>query len=105
MKKLFAVLLTACMTIAPMAVAGAEEEHEPVVFGFTVTTNNNPFFAEIEDAVREVIEANGDVLITSDPQSDLQTQISQCEDMIAQGIDCLLPSIYDKASGSVYAKG
>lgn len=100
MKKLFAALLTACVALAPATIASAEAEteHEPVVFGFTVTTNNNPFFAEIEAAVREVVEANGDVLITSDPQSDLQTQISQCEDMIAQGIDCLLLCPIDSAA-------
>lgn len=98
MKKTLIALLTASMVISPALSAGAQEEHEPVVFGFTVTTNNNPFFAEIEAAVRSVVEENGDVLITSDPQSDLQTQISQCEDMIAQGIDCLLLCPIDSAA-------
>lgn len=95
MKKTLAILLAAMMLLGLTCTAMAEE---PLTFGFTVTTNNNPFFAEIEAAVREVIEANGDVLITSDPQSDLQTQISQCEDMIAQGIDCLLLCPIDSAA-------
>ena len=99
MKKLLAMLLAALMLLgACAAMAETTEADEPITFGFTVTTNNNPFFAEIEAAVREVIEANGDVLITSDPQSDLQTQISQCEDMIAQGIDCLLLCPIDSAA-------
>lgn len=99
MKKFLALLLTALLVLGLMLVtATAESNDAPRTFGFTVTTNNNPFFAEIEAAVREVIEANGDVLITSDPQSDLQTQISQCEDMIAQGIDCLLLCPIDSAA-------
>lgn len=98
MRKTLIALLTASMFVTPVLSVGAQEEHEPVVFGFTVTTNNNPFFAEIEAAVRSVVEENGDVLITSDPQSDLQTQISQCEDMIAQGIDCLLLCPIDSAA-------
>lgn len=94
MKKILATILAACLLMSVSAFAGAEG----LVFGFTVTTNNNPFFAEIEAAVRAVVEANGDTLITSDPQSDLQTQISQCEDMIAQGIDCLLLCPIDSAA-------
>ena len=98
MKKFLSVLLVAVMLLSVCAIPATAEEKKPVTFGFTVTTNNNPFFAEIEAAVREVVEANGDVLITSDPQSDLQTQISQCEDMIAQGIDCLLLCPIDSAA-------
>lgn len=88
MKKILSILIVLVLAISICITATAEEKH--YTFGFTVTTNNNPFFAEIEAAVRKVVEENGDTLITSDPQSDLQTQISQCEDMIAQGIDCLL---------------
>lgn len=98
MKKFLSVLLVAVLLLSVCAIPAMAEEKKPLTFGFTVTTNNNPFFAEIEAAVREVVEANGDVLITSDPQSDLQTQISQCEDMIAQGIDCLLLCPIDSAA-------
>lgn len=99
MKKFLAILLAASLMMSlTLSMASAEEKKEPLVFGYTVTTNNNPFFAEIEASIRKVIEANGDILLTSDPQSDLQTQISQCEDMIAQGIDCLLLCPIDSAA-------
>src|SRR5699024_4883797 len=62
---------------------------EQLVFGFTAMTMNNPFFQSLEESVREEVEANGDKLITTDPQLDVSLQINQIEDMISQGIDAI----------------
>jgi ribose transport system substrate-binding protein len=49
----------------------------------------NPFFAVIEQTIREEVEKNGDRLITLDPDADPIKQISQIEDMISQKIDAI----------------
>lgn len=67
----------------------AKDSDEQLVFGFTCMTMNNPFFQVLEENVREVVEANGDKLITMDPQLDVSLQINQVEDMISQGIDAI----------------
>ena len=58
-------------------------------FGYTCMTMNNPFFITLEKSIRDKVEANGDVLITTDPAMDVAKQINQIEDMITQGIDAI----------------
>lgn len=73
--------------------SGAEEvvtdSDDKLVFGFTCMTMNNPFFQVLEESVREVVESNGDEMITMDPQLDVSLQINQIEDLISQGIDAI----------------
>ena len=70
---------------APAADAG--EKH--YTFGYTCMDGTNPFFVTIEKEMRELIEAKGDTLITTDPANDVTLQITQVEDMISQGIDAI----------------
>lgn len=56
-------------------------------FGYTCMDGTNPFFVTIEDKMRELIEANGDELISTDPANDVSLQITQVEDMISQNLD------------------
>lgn len=56
-------------------------------FGFTSMDNSNPFFVTIEDEIRKKVEENGDTLVSVDPANDVTKQITQIEDLIAQGID------------------
>ncbi len=58
-------------------------------FGYTCMTMNNPFFGTIAESIKEELAKNGDALIVLDPQLDQAKQISQVEDMIAQGIELL----------------
>ncbi|WP_028329111.1 sugar ABC transporter substrate-binding protein [Brachyspira alvinipulli] len=58
-------------------------------FGYTAMTMNNPFFLTISESIKSELEKNGDTLIVLDPQLDQAKQISQVEDMIAQGIELL----------------
>ncbi len=55
-------------------------------FGFTSIDSTNPLFKAVEDSIKENLEP-GDVLLESSPRCDVALQISQIEDMIAQGID------------------
>ena len=55
------------------------------IFGYTCMDGTNPFFVTLEGAIREVVEAHGDTLISMDPANDSNTQINQIEDMISRG--------------------
>ncbi|WP_208585616.1 sugar ABC transporter substrate-binding protein [Gracilibacillus suaedae] len=66
-----------------------EENSDRYTFGYTSMTQNNPFFQVLEEAIREKVEANGDELITTNPAMEVELQINQIEDMIAQDIDAI----------------
>ncbi|MFD2658416.1 sugar ABC transporter substrate-binding protein [Gracilibacillus thailandensis] len=66
-----------------------EENTDGYTFGYTSMTQNNPFFQVLEEAIREKVEANGDELITTNPAMEVELQINQIEDMIAQDIDAI----------------
>ncbi|HBQ74372.1 MAG TPA: GntR family transcriptional regulator, partial [Erysipelotrichaceae bacterium] len=63
---------------------------KPLKIGATYMTVNNPFFNVIDDEVRNVVEANGDVLISLDPALDLQKQKEQIHYLIEQGVSALI---------------
>lgn len=56
-------------------------------FAYTCMDGTNPFFVTIEDKIKELVEANGDELISTDPANDVSLQITQVEDMVSQNID------------------
>ncbi len=85
MKKLFVLLLVLAVVLGASSVSFAQGRK----FGATYMTMNNPFFGVMDQAIRAAVEANGDTLITLDPALDQVKQISQIEDMIAQGIEVL----------------
>lgn len=62
---------------------------KPRKFGATYMTMNNPFFVALNDGIKSVVEANGDSLVALDPALDLNKQISQIEDLIAQKVDAI----------------
>ncbi|HCM25194.1 MAG TPA: hypothetical protein DIC34_01365 [Treponema sp.] len=59
------------------------------VFGATYMTMVNPFFVNLDDGLREIVEARGDKLISYDPGSDQLKQIDQVEDLIRMGVDAI----------------
>ncbi|WP_163580746.1 sugar ABC transporter substrate-binding protein [Gracilibacillus saliphilus] len=69
--------------------AAGGENTDGYTFGYTSMTQNNPFFQVLEEAIREKVEANGDELITTNPAMEVELQINQIEDMIAQDIDAI----------------
>ena len=90
MKRLLALVLVLVMALSATALA------EGRVFGYTAMTMLNPFFIVIEDAIREVVEANGDTLITFDPAMDNALQISQMEDAISKKVELMFVNPVDK---------
>ncbi|NLL54369.1 MAG: sugar ABC transporter substrate-binding protein [Clostridiales bacterium] len=90
MKKLFALLLTLLLLASVTAMA------EGNLIGYTCMDGTNPFFVALEGSIREVVEANGDQLISLDPQNSNETQISQIEDMISRGIKVMFLNPVDR---------
>ncbi len=114
MKKLFAVLMAATMMMGLMSGCGTKTETNAEAapakaaeqaaseskgegasnkknykFGATYMTLNNPFFGALNGGIKEVVEANGDSLVALDPALDVNKQISQIEDLVAQGVDAI----------------
>ena len=65
------------------------ENDKTVVFGATYMTMNNSYFEVLNDNIQEVIEGNGDILITRDPFQDQVKQNRQIYDMLDEGIEAL----------------
>ncbi len=74
---------------APSSEAPSEQPKKARKFGATYMTMNNPFFIALNDGIKSIVEANGDSLVALDPALDLNKQISQIEDLIAQGVDAI----------------
>lgn len=85
------VVATAAMT----ALAGMSASAEGLKIGYTCMDGTNPFFVALEGAIREVVEENGDELISVDPGNDSNTQIDQVEDLISQNIDLMFVNPVD----------
>ena len=61
----------------------------PRKFGATYMTMNNPYFDVLDGGIREVVEANGDFLITRDPATEQEKQNSQIYEMIEEGVQAI----------------
>ena len=64
-------------------------------FGYTCMDGTNPFFVALEGAIREVVESNGDTLVSMDPANDSNTQVNQIEDMISRGVELMFVNPVD----------
>ncbi len=82
-------------TAAITALAGMSASAEGLKIGYTCMDGTNPFFVALEGAIREVVEGNGDELISVDPGNDSNTQIDQIEDLISQNIDLMFVNPVD----------
>jgi len=88
MRKIITICLLALLTAGTVFV-GCKQEKKSKTFGFTCKQISNPFFAILEETIREEVEKNGDKLITVDPDMDPIKQISQIEELISRKIDAL----------------
>lgn len=66
-----------------------EEANDPRIFGATYMTRNNPYFDVLHDAIAEVVEGNGDILISRDPCQDQEKQNGQILELIDEGVEIL----------------
>ena len=89
MKKVLVLVLALAMVLGCTA-AMAEK------IGYTCMDGTNPFFVALEGSIREVVEANGDELISLDPQNSNEKQLSLIEDLISQGIVAIFINPVDR---------
>ena len=74
---IFLVLLSGCER-------KVEEKSKGKLFGVSYQTMNNPFFVDLDAGLREVIEANGDRMVTLDAQWNSLKQRNDISDLIMQ---------------------
>lgn len=88
---LLIVLLSAVVGagVANKKLTPAVRQEKGRKFGATYMTMNNPFYEIIDDELRSVLEARGDILITRDPALDVQKQIRQVEEMIERDVEAI----------------
>lgn len=94
MKKTGGFILFLCMVLlivrwpVGMGIKRAAK-HKSRLFGATYMTRNNPYFDVLNEGIEEVIEANGDILLTRDPLQDQTKQNQQIDELIKEGIELL----------------
>ena len=64
-------------------------DFESATFGFAQTENNNPWRIAQTESMRNAAEENGVEIVVTDAQSNTPKQVSDIQDMIAQGVDIL----------------
>ena len=75
--------------------ASLVSKKDPLLFGATYMTMNNPFYEVIDEELHNQVEANGDVMITMDPQLSVERQIDQIHVLMDRGIDVLIVNPVD----------
>ena len=90
MKKVLVLVLALAMVLGCTAIA------EGNLIGYTCMDGTNPFFVTLEAAIKEVVEAHGDTLISLDPQNSNEKQIAQIEDMISRGVVAMFVNPVDR---------
>lgn len=63
--------------------------HEGHLLGATYMSRSNPFFDILHESIMEVVEGNGDTLISREPAQNQEKQNEQILDMIHEGIEVL----------------
>ena len=90
MKKVLVLVLALVMALSCTAMAAGNK------IGYTCMDGTNPFFVALEGSIREVVEANGDELISLDPQNSNEKQLALVEDIIAQGVVAMFVNPVDR---------
>lgn len=70
-------------------------DKEPIYFGATYMTMNNPYFVVLNNEIKNVVEANGDVLITLDPALSIDKQVEQVRYLMNQDVKVLFVNALD----------
>ena len=100
---------TAAATTAAQTEASKESEQETtggdITIGFAVSTLSNDFFVSMKEAGDAAAQKMGIKLVTLDAQDSTETQATQIEDLITQGVDLLIinPVDSDAVGTSVVA--
>jgi len=79
------VLILGLMTGCDRKNGTSEGKSEGRLFGVTFQTMNNPFFVDLNEGIKQVVEARGDRLVTLDAQWNSLKQRNDISDLVLQG--------------------
>lgn len=85
-----ALLLVAGVAVGPATVVAQDVDLSQITIGLSMYTLGAPYFAAQEASVIAAGEAYGMTVISVEAGNDLNKQLSDVEDLIAQGIDVLI---------------
>ena len=73
------------------------------LIGVSFQTMNNPFFVELNEGLKKVVESHGDTLATLDAQYDSHKQLNDISDLIQQNAAaiCINPVNWEGIKGSL----
>ena len=88
--------ITGCNKQTPSMPASSSPAPHQITIGITYQNLQNEFIINIQDAVRAEAKKLNVNLIEADGQGNADNQISQVQNFIAQGVDAIILSPYDK---------
>ena len=83
---LLSVIFLFCLSGIDTSVLQVKERHR---FGATYMTMNNPYYQLLDEQIRMMIEANGDVLLSRDASMDQNKQNEQIKELIDADVEVL----------------
>lgn len=101
MKKLFVLLIAALLVFGLSACGtddGDDNGSESMKIGFAASTFTNPFFNDIEDGIKSILDGTDYELVSLGADNDASKQAAQIEDLIAQGVDLILLNPVDSTT-------
>ena len=87
---LLAVSMIATMGAVNVSVSAAEKDNADIKIGFSSKDNSDTFVAAIADAAEAEAKELGVELLMYDAGGDVNKQISDCETLLAAGVDALV---------------
>ena len=103
-KRLFAVLLATALVGTMVVGCGSSGDgeskdsgkgSEKITIGVTMKDNSDEFVKRIANAIESEGEAQGVEILMNDTQGDVNKQVSDVENMIAQGVDAIILNAQD----------
>src|SRR5436190_18892817 len=102
------LLLSACGDSPPSKGQASSGGSGKRLIGVSFQTMNNPFFVELNEGLKEIVEAHGDTLRTLDAQYTGSKQLNDISDLVQQNAAVIFinPVQWDGIKGSLNkAKG
>lgn len=88
-------IVNICGCSVDMNSATNEKSRRPKKFGATYMTMNNPYFEALNGSIQEVVEANGDILISRNPLQNQEKQNEQILEFLEEGVAAIFVNPVD----------
>lgn len=103
MKKLFTILMMALVVIGLVSGCGSDSkkdggDQKQGTIGFSVSTQNNPFFVSLKKGVEEQAKTMGLKVKIVDAQNDPAKQANDISDLLESGVTVLIVNPVDSAA-------